>query len=57
MFEIISDEQEKKNKQIIQELVEKHFSYEKESLDKFKRLLEDRDIAPEYGFVAKNKKL
>ena len=54
MIEQLSEEVEKRNKEIISEIVEKHFSLREDSLEKFKTLLYNREIASEFNFINKD---
>ena len=54
IFEKLSEETEKRNKEIISDIVGKAFSLRKDSLEKFNDLLQNREIAPEFDFVDKD---
>ena len=53
MIELLSDEIEANNKKIISDIVGKTFSLRKDSLEKFNKLLENREIAKEFDFIDK----
>ena len=52
-FQPLSEETEKRNKEIISDIVGKTFSLRKDSFEKFNCLLNDREIAKEFDFVDK----